>query len=274
MMNTTAAMREGGRVNGPDTTRPNAARVYEYWLGGKDNFAADRELAEEILDPARGGYAGLRDLVRDSRAFTIRAVQYAARQGITQLIDIGCGLPTHPAVHEAARAVAPLARVAYVDNDPLVLSHVAAMQAKGEGLAAVDADLADPAAVLAHPALAGIIGLAQPVCVILAAVLHFRTPDEARRIAAGFTAPLAPGSCLVATCARYEDPALNERIRAMYATAGTWVNHSRADFASFFAGLEMVPPGVAAARGWRAGWGECPAPGEEAFVLGGIGLKP
>ena len=114
-----------------DTSKPNIARVYDYWLGGKDNYAADRDVADRMLehDP------GLRDRVRDNREFVAGVARLAAERGIAQFIDLGAGLPTRPSVHEAARAVHPGARVAYVDNDPVVVSHARALLATGAGLA-------------------------------------------------------------------------------------------------------------------------------------------
>jgi hypothetical protein len=154
-----------------------------------------------------------------------------------------------------------------------VLSHVLAVQATGAGLASVDADPTDPAAVLADPALTSVIDLGQPAAVILAAVLHFTDAGEARAITAGYMERLAAGSYAVITVAHYDDEALNERITAMY-TAGRWHNHSRAHVKSFFAGMELIPPGVAAARGWRPGWREALPPAGPAYVLAGIGVRP
>jgi len=270
-----------GSGAGIDITRPNMARVYDYWLGGKDNFAADRALAEQVLDPVRG-YPGLRQLVRSNRAFVVAVTAWAARSGISQFIDLGCGLPTRPAVHEAARAARPDARVAYVDWDPLVLSHIRALA--GEGLAAAGGDLTDPDAVLASPELTAVTDMEQPVCVILAAVLHFLPAGQAGAVTAGWARRLAPGSVLAVSCAHYEDEALNERIRAMYG-AGTWVNHDRDAVRSFLAGLDIVPPGVVTAQRWRPPDGvaailrrpgdpPCPGPSAEAYVLAGAGRVP
>jgi len=177
---------------GFDPATPNVARVYDYWLGGKDHFPADRAEAERLL----GIYPPLRDLVRENRAFVIQAVSWAARQGISQFIDLGAGLPAAPAVHQAARKVLPAARVAYVDIDPVVLSHARALLATGDGVTAVAADLRDPGAVLADQELRAVIDPARPVCVILAAVLHFMDADAARAVTAGYARLMATGSCL------------------------------------------------------------------------------
>src|SRR5271157_4564069 len=141
-----------------DTSVPNMARVYNYWLGGKDHFAADRAEAERLV----ALYPPLPALARENRAFLLEAVGWAARQGIGQFIDLGAGLPASPAVHQAARAVLPAARVAYVDFDPVVLSHARALLATDDGVTAVAADLRDPAAVLAYPELRAVIDLREP----------------------------------------------------------------------------------------------------------------
>jgi len=134
---------------GSGSATPNMARVYDYWLGGKDHYAADRAEAERLL----AIYPPLRDLVRENRAFVIQAVSWAARQGIGQFIDLGAGLPAAPPTHQAARAVLPSARVAYVDIDPVVLSHARALLTTDDDVTAVAVDLRNPAAVMAHPDL-------------------------------------------------------------------------------------------------------------------------
>ena len=142
-----------------DTSTPNMARIYDYWLGGKDNYAADRAEAERLL----AIYPPLRDLVRENRSFVTEAGAWATRQGIGQFIDLGAGLPASPAVHEGARAVLPAARVAYVDIDPVVLSHALALLATSDGVTAIGADLRDPAGVLAHPDLRAVIEPVKPI---------------------------------------------------------------------------------------------------------------
>src|SRR6516165_10020755 len=169
-----------------DPATPNVARVYDYWLGGKDHFPADRAEAERLLVT----YPPLRDLVRENRAFVIQAVAWAASQGISQFIDLGAGLPAFPAVHQAARAVRPTAQVAYVDIDPIVLSHARTLLATSDGVTAVDADLREPAAVLTDPDLRSVIDPTRPVAVILGAVLHFLDTDTARAVTTGYARKL------------------------------------------------------------------------------------
>ena len=168
--------RERGTVDAFDTTRPNIARVYDYWLGGKDNFVADRELAAAMTEVN----PGIPAMARANRAFVVAAVGKAASAGISQFVDLGAGLPTHPAVHEAARAVCPDARVVYVDNDRVVAMHARALLATMPGIHAVEADITRPDEVIAHPQVAAAIDWAEPVAVVLAAILHFRDADYGR----------------------------------------------------------------------------------------------
>ncbi len=182
---------------GSGSATPNMARVYDYWLGGKDHYAADRAEAERLL----AIYPPLRDLVRENRAFVIQAVSWAARQGIGQFIDLGAGLPAAPPTHQAARAVLPSARVAYVDIDPVVLSHARALLTTDDGVTAVAVDLRNPAAVMAHPDLRAVIDPARPVCVLLGAVLHFLDAGAACAVTTGYARLMAPGSCLIVSVA-------------------------------------------------------------------------
>ena len=262
-------LRQSGAVlaamtSGLDTSVPNMARVYNYWLGGKDHFAADRAAAERLVEL----YPPLPAMVRENRAFLIEAVGWAARQGIGQFIDLGAGLPVSPSVHQAARAVLPAARVVYVDIDPVVLSHAVALLATDDGVSAVGADLRDPAAVLGHQDLRAVIDPARPACVILGAVLHFLDPEAACAVTAGYVSLLAPGSCLVISCARFDDEELAKQLAAEY-TAATWHNHSPADIAGFFGGLELAGPGVTEARTWPRWPSE--ADDRNGHVLAGVG---
>ena len=261
--------------DGIGTGRPNTARVWDYLADGKNAFAADREMAEDLLDPD-GGYPGLRELARDSRRFTAKAVTWLSMpgirlsaHGIRQFIDAGCGFPGRPPVHETAQAGLGPAKVAYVDSDPLVLSHLKAMRDAGPGVAVVDGDLSDPRAVLKDPALTGVIDPGQPAAVLLTAVLHYFSADAAREITAGWAEMLAPGSALVISVLRFADEDLAGRMRRRY-TAGTLFNHGPGDVGSFFAGLRIPQGQAAGLRNW-------PLPGGSqdggASMTGGIGLK-
>jgi O-methyltransferase involved in polyketide biosynthesis len=255
-------------VPGIDTTKPNTARVYDYLLGGKDNFAADREQAEKILqiDPRAA------ETCRENRGFVTRAVTWAAGQGISQFLDLGAGLPTSPSVHESAREVIPSARVCYVDHDPVAVVHASALLATSDGVAATQGDLADPDAVFSDPKVTGVIYPGQPACVIFAAVLHFYDPEQARKIIGEYVSRLATGSVVAVSTIRVDDPKMWEQHRAY--TAATLYNHSREELASFFDGLELVPPGLASAWAWRGGMPTVPSkPPGTLYNLAAVGIK-
>src|ERR1035438_1322438 len=193
-----------------DTRVPNIARMYSYWIGGKDHFPADRQAAESVI----ADFPEVAQVARANREFVTRAVRYVAEQGITQFIDVGAGLPAGSAVHEIAQQVNPAARVAYVDNDQLVLAHARALLAGGPGVSVVAGDMRHPVKVLASRELQRLIDLGTPVCLLLASVLHFLEPDEADVVVAMFTQFIAPGSYLVlsAGTSTGTDPALIDRL--------------------------------------------------------------
>lgn len=252
-------------------TRPDKARVYDYWLGGKDNFAADREAGEAILKE----HPGLRAMARQNRSFILKSVRWTASvAGIAQFIDAGCGLPSRPFVHEAARLGEPSARVAYVDRDPFVMSHVRAIEVTGDGLAAVEADVTEPARVLGDRGLLEVIDLARPAALVLGGTLSDMPADTARAVVAEFAGALAPGSAVIISCASFAGREVAERIAAVLAPDGGWRNHSPEDVGSFFAagGLRILHGRVMDVSCWPA----CPAgdgaePGAQ--VLGGIGVR-
>jgi len=253
---------------GIDASRPNIARVYDYLLGGKDNFTADRELAGQLLSVN----PGMEQWARDNRAFVVAAAARAAREGgIAQFLDLGAGLPTHPAVHEAVREVNPAARVAYVDFDPVAVVHSRALLAKGDGLAAFQADLTDPEAVLADPDLAKVLDLTQPVGVILGGVAHFLSPAVMRATTAAYVSRICPGSWLMISAGHAEDEGPLSELRPAY-TAADAFRHTHEEFMSFFAGTEIVPPGIAEARRWIAGL-TAPPPDHGLYVRCGAGVK-
>ena len=229
-----------------DPNTPSIARVYDYLLGGKDNFAVDRQLADRLVEVAPLTV----QVTRENRRFLARAVTLAASQGISQFIDLGCGLPSVPNTHETARAVTAGARVAYVDNDPVVLNHLYALVAKGDpGLTVVGADLRETDETL--EAVAAGVDLAKPACLMMGFLLHFFAADAARDLVARYAAALAPGSYIVLS-AGHADGEEAKKGFAAYSSGGIAVyNHSVAEFASFFGSRELVPPGVGDARAWR-----------------------
>jgi O-methyltransferase involved in polyketide biosynthesis len=238
-----------GTVPDFDPATPSIARVYDYLLNGKDNFAADRAVAEQLLAVAPLAA----EVTRDNRQFLARAVRWAANQGISQFIDLGCGMPTAPNTHETARAIAPDARVVYLDNDAVVLSHLRALTAKGDpGLTVVDGDVRETAAIL-DAAAAG-TDLSQPACLLMGYLLHFFTPGAAQDLVARYGAALAPGSYIVLSVGRGDSDAADKGFGSYSAGATRVYNHSVPEFAGFFGSLELVPPGVTDAREWRPDW--------------------
>ena len=252
----------------PDFSKPSVARVHDALLGGHDTFAPNRELAGRLLEIC----PGLSSAVQENRSFIARAADWAARQGIRQFADLGCGLPRHPSA-AAVRAVTPSVRLVYVDNDPVVTAHVLALLVTGDGDAAVGADVADPASVLADPAWLGLIDMAEPVCLIFGLALSLMPARQAREVVAAYADRAAPGSYVVISCGRCDDEALWKQLQEAYTAADAY-NHSPDEVAGFLAGLELVPPGVVAAQNWRGGWHDVPAtPPGSAYALAVVARK-
>jgi SAM-dependent methyltransferase len=259
-----------GVTAGLDTSRPSMARVWDFLLGGKDNFRADREQAARLLAVV----PGLEPLARESREFTAAAVTWLAGTcGIGQFLDLGCGLPTTPpSVHEAARVARPAARVAYVDSDPMVVVHARALLGGDRGIAVARADVSQPLAVLRCPELARVVDAGQPAGVVMAMLLHFFSRDEAARVCGELAGALAPGSWLVVSVGTGSEEA-GAKLAAEYEAAALH-RHTPEDIAGFLGGLELVPPGIAPVQDWvpgtDAGAWELPA----ACVLGAAGRVP
>ncbi|MFI6985541.1 SAM-dependent methyltransferase [Embleya sp. NPDC050154] len=258
-----------------DTSIPHTARIYDYLLGGKSNFAVDRAAAEHIL-------AAIPDLpttLRLNRLFLQRSVRYAARRGIRQFLDIGTGIPTGGNTHEAAHQVAPDARVAYVDNDPIVLVHGRAlMTGGGPGRTTfTQADLRDPKAILTAPEVVEVIDFAEPVAVMLVAILHFIKDEEnPHEIVATLRDALVPGSMLILSHASFDaDPARGQAGAAGWKNASAEMTMRGYDrVLSFFDGFEVVePPGI------RPHWNPDGEPDdpldavENVWGYGGVGIK-
>ncbi len=251
-----------------DTAKPNIARVWDYWLGGKDNFAADRELAEKML----AVHPPTARMARENRQFLGRAVSYVATRGIRQFIDVGAGLPTALNTHDIAQAVDPQTRVAYVDNDPIVISHARNLLTKSPGVIAVPGDMRDPGHMLADPGLTGLIDLTQPVCVIMSGVLHFADPATARDVAAAFVRTIVPGSYLIISVGS-GNPSEGANFTSEYTAARVYI-HSLADITSFFDGLVLVPPGAVAVRRWSGDTSPLDQDAPTATFLAGVARKP
>jgi O-methyltransferase involved in polyketide biosynthesis len=265
----------GSRGNrGFDPTVAHPARVYDYWLGGKDNFEADRIAGEATI----AAYPAIRASARANRAFLARSVRYlVAEQKIRQFLDIGTGLPTASNTHEVAQSVAPESRIVYVDNDPLVLSHARALLTSSpEGVTAyLDADLRDADYILEQAA--GTLDFTQPVAIMLLAILHY-IPDlgEAQRIVARLVSAVPPGSYLAISHAASDIDAeqmeeMQQRLNEHLAE-GNHVGRPRGVVARFFDGLDVVDPGVVKVTQWRpASRVESEGP---TSLWGGVARKP
>jgi len=263
-----------------NTGVPNPARIYDYLLGGKDNFPADREVAEQLIAIAPVTL----DVVEDNRAFLRRAVRFLTREaGIRQFIDLGSGLPTQGNVHEVAQAVAPEARVVYVDNDAMVVTHGRALLA-GNNTVAIQADLREPDAILEHPEVRELIDFHQPIALLLMAILHFIPDDEDPfGIVARFRDALPTGSYLAVSHGTRDVPVrpdmsveemaeMGARVEQLYQlTTASLVTRTRAQVERFFDGLDLLDPGLVEIQRWRPDERGSTLPGG---FYGGVGRKP
>lgn len=233
-----------------DINRPSAARVYDYFLGGAHNFTVDRQLAEEVarITPDVG------DTMRANRAFLRRAVRHLAGEGIRQFLDIGSGIPTVGNVHEVAAEATPDARVVYIDADPVAVSHSRAMLRDGSGAAVFQADLREPAEIIALARASGLIDFSQPVAVLLLGVVHFLTDsDDPAGIVAALRDAVPDGSYLALSHVTYDDqpPEVVRAFGLSRATSAELVLRSHGEIAGFFSGLKLIDPGLVHLPLWR-----------------------
>jgi hypothetical protein len=265
-----------GVASAIDTSKPHPARIYDYFLGGKDNFAVDRETAQQAMK----AWPSVRTAARENRAFLGRAVRYLAEEaGVTQFLDLGSGLPSVGNVHEVAQDVVPSARVVYVDNDPIVLAHARALLAsKPAGKCAyIQADFRDPQAVLANPVTRETLDFDKPIALVLAAVVHFLPDDdEPRRIISTLIDALPSGSYVIASHATAEYTPNAEAVNRLYNQGGIRGGFRPADqFADLvFTGLTLVPPGVVLVSEWRPEPGTVLPLAAEVGSNGGVARKP
>jgi O-methyltransferase involved in polyketide biosynthesis len=249
---------------------PNVARIYDYLLGGKDHFAADREAAEQLIR----AIPDVAMFARQNREFLGRVVRYLAREaGIRQFIDIGTGLPTQGNVHQVAHDVDPGVRVVYVDHDPVVISHARALLAQHEpNVAAISGDLRDPAQILADPELRSLISPDEPVAVLLIAVMHFLPDaDGPAAITDALMSAVPPGSYLALSHITAENvPAeANDQAKAVYDSATAQPHpRTRDELTRLFNGLQIVDPGVVDVAAWHAD-----PPSGRTLAYGGVGRK-
>ncbi|GGO19890.1 hypothetical protein GCM10011576_36570 [Micromonospora parathelypteridis] len=274
----------GTRAGSPsdriDTSVAHPARRYNYWLGGKDNFQADRESGDVMA----AAFPTIRTSALENRRFLQRAVGYLAGEaGIRQFLDIGTGIPTANNTHEVAQAVAPETRVVYVDNDPIVLAHARALltSSSAGATAYIDADLRDPERILAHPELRRTIDLSQPVALMLVAVLHFVPDgDDPYALVRQLLDALPAGSYLAASHATHEylPPEVAAEAKAAAKGGGPHglINlRTRDEFTRFFTDLDVVEPGITSVAEWRAESEPQPRPSVvEVSMYGGVARLP
>ena len=229
--------------------RPNAARIYDCLLGGYHNFAIDRQLADQMMEvyPEMGLGA------QANRAFLRRAVRFLMGQGIDQILDLGSGIPTVGNVHEEAQAVNPEARVVYVDIDPVAVSHSNAMLKDNQLAVAIQQDVRNIQTILNHDQVTALLDFERPVAVLMVAILHYVVDyEEARHIVRETLGALAPGSYLTIAHAttEFEPPGLLT-LQELFGQASATQSRSRAQIEAFFAGQEMVEPGLVWTPLWR-----------------------
>ncbi|GAA0503608.1 hypothetical protein GCM10011581_26220 [Saccharopolyspora subtropica] len=258
-----------------DLDKPNAARVYDYYLGGSHNFAVDRQMAEEAI----AMWPELPLIMQANRAFLRRAVQYCVKRGVRQFLDLGSGIPTVDNVHEVAQREAPGARVVYVDTDPVAVAYSKNLLVGNPDADIVRADLRDPDQVLGAPEVAELLDLAQPVALMMVAVLHFiGDEDQPGRIIARYRDALAPGSFLVISHATAEgrpDVAGSHADLYRRRTTTPLTMRPKAQILAFFEGFELVDPGLVHLPLWRPASADDVGAHPERFTgLAGVGRRP
>jgi SAM-dependent methyltransferase len=258
---------------GTDLDKPNAARVYDYYLGGSHNFEVDRQMARRAM----ALWPELPVIMRANRAFLRRAVQFVAERGVTRFLDIGSGIPTFGAVHEIAREIAPEARVVYVDRDPVAVAHSRLLLTDDPLSQVVEADLRDPKDLLARPAVAELLRPGEPVAVLLVAVLHFVTDaDDPEGLVRVVRDALPPGSVLVLSHAslegRPDQAGPHQDLYARTPTPLTMRNRER--ITGFFEGFDLVEPGVVYLSEWHPDSPAAVGPHPERMTgMAGVGLR-
>jgi hypothetical protein len=256
-----------------DLTRPSAARVYDYYLGGAHNFAVDREMAEQAISM----WPELPLIMQANRAFLRRAVQFCVRQGVTQFLDLGSGIPTVGNVHEVAREADPRSCVVYVDSDPIAVTYSRTILGDDPRTAVVQEDLRHPEDVLRSPEVTGLLDFDRPIAVMMVAVLHF-VRDDPSEIVAAYRDAVPSGSYLVvshATRDGQEDLADEHSDLYRRRTTTPMTMRSKAEVEALFEGFELVEPGVAHLSLWRPASSEDVDAHPERFSgLAAVGRKP
>jgi hypothetical protein len=257
---------------GTDLAVPSAARMHDYYLGGKANYAADRQAAEDALAVAPAG----RQFARANRFFLMRAVLMMADQGITQFLDLGAGIPTSPNVHELARAIHPGARVLYVDNDPVVTAHHRPLLAASEGVEAIEADIQQPASIFENPQCSRLIDFSKPLGVLLIAVLDFiADSDQPHAIVRAFADCMQPGSYLALSHITNDgtNPGAAGICSKTSGPSAPAVFRPENDIRGFFAGFQLADPGLTEVTRWSPRYSALGAEPRPVRFLAGIGAK-
>jgi S-adenosyl methyltransferase len=255
---------------GIDPTQMSHARAYDYVLGGKDNYEVDREAAQAVMDLA----PDLPVLGNAQRRFLLRVTQMCAEAGIDQFLDIGAGIPTSPNVHESARAINPAARVVYVDYDPIVKVHNDALLAGNPGVVAIQADVRDPRALVSHPDVTAHIDFDRPVLMLFVGLFHLVTDEEdPAALVAWYRDRMAAGSHVMISqfCTDGSDPAAKAKLEEISVNSPSpMCFRHRADIEKFFAGFDLLPPGLVDVQEW---WRDEDTPPTKLKVAAGVGRR-
>lgn len=258
---------------GVDINTPSSARIYDYALGGKNNYPVDRAVAEKVFAQA----PEMKSMARQNRGFLRRAVRFLVEEaGVRQFLDLGSGLPTGDNVHEVAQEYAPDTRVVYVDRDPLAVTHGQALLATNRNVAFIQQDLRNPETILGHPEVRSLIDFDRPFAVLLVAVLHF-VPDEDEPLKAvtAYRAAIPSGGYLAVSHVTSDtrERSTAELIETTARAGAPWVARSRTEITRFFEGFDLVEPGLVTAPEWRH---HIPREVDQdtMWVLAGVGRKP
>ena len=260
---------QGFPVEEIDTSRPHPARMYDYFLGGRDNYEVDREAAERVLEVVPEVVLG----ARANRDFLRRAVRHLAASGVRQIIDIGTGIPTSPNTHEIAHAVDPAVRVAYIDNDPIVATHAGARLLGTGNTGFFLGDMRKPRTILEHPTIGELIDVRQPVALMLVSVLHFVSDaEDPAALMAAYREALPDGSYLVLSHATGDFHGERaDDVAAVYQKATAALTpRSHAEVLALFEGFDLVEPGLVQVHEWRPD-DDTQTPDQPIGVYGAVG---
>ncbi|WP_433235359.1 SAM-dependent methyltransferase [Streptosporangium sp. CA-135522] len=253
-----------------DASKPSSARIYDYMLGGEEWFGADEAAAKILM----ADDTWVRDACRANRGFLLRAAREVATLGVTQFLEIGCGLPTRPNVHETVRSVQPAARVAYVDNDPTVVTHNQANVDEPGAVVTIEADLNQPHDILNNPEIRGLLDFTRPIALILVGVWHFLPGPDTRKIMDVLCDALAPGSYVVLThaCSDAMTEAKKAAGQAVYRqTSNPAHPRTTAEISLLIDGLELLSPGLVPVAKWNSIDND-PYPQDAPAVIGAVGM--